>query len=80
MKGQASGAILGLSLTSENYEEAVAILKSRFGDPQIAIQTNMDVLLSLPNVESLWSHINLSHFEKITRGISFTTFETNASR
>ena len=30
----------------------VAILKSRFGDTQIVIQTNMDVLLSLPNVES----------------------------
>ena len=30
----------------------VAILKSRFGDPQIVIQTNVDVLLSLPNVES----------------------------
>ena len=29
----------------------VAILKSRFGDPQIVIQTNMDVLLSLPNIE-----------------------------
>ena len=52
LKNKASNAILGLSLTSENYGEAVAILKSRFGDPQIVIQTNMDVLLSLPNVES----------------------------
>ena len=52
LKGKASGAILGLSLTSENYDEAVAFLKSRFGDPQIVIQTNMDVLLSVPNVES----------------------------
>ena len=52
LKDKASDAILGLSLTSENYDEAVAILKSRFGDPQIVIQTNMDVLLSLPNVES----------------------------
>ena len=52
LKDKASDAILGLSLTSENYDEAVAILKSRFGDSQIAIQTNMDVLLSLPNIES----------------------------
>ena len=52
LKDKASNAILGLSLTSENYDEAVAILISRFGDPQIVIQTNMDVLLSLPNVES----------------------------
>ena len=58
LKDKASDAILGLSLTSENYGEAVAILKSRFGDPQIVIQTNMDVLLSLPDVESC-SHIRL---------------------
>ena len=58
LKDKASDAILGLSLTSENYDEAVAILKSRFGDPQIVIQTNMDVLLSLPDVESC-SHIRL---------------------
>ena len=45
LKDKASDAILGLSLTSENYDEAVAILKSRFGDPQIVIQTNMDGLL-----------------------------------
>ena len=52
LKDKASDAILGLSLASENYDEAVAILKSRFGDPQIVIQTNVDVLVSLTNVES----------------------------
>ena len=52
LKEKASDAILGISLTSENYDEAVAILKSRYGDPQIVIQTNMNVLLSLPDVES----------------------------
>ena len=52
LKGKASDAILVISLTSENYDKAVAILKSRFGDPQIVLQTNMDLLLSLSNVES----------------------------
>ena len=52
LKDKASDAISGLSLTSENYDEAVAILKSQFSDPQIVIQTNMDVLLSLRNIES----------------------------
>ena len=52
LKDKASDEILGFSLTSENYDEVVTILKSRFGDPQIVIQTNMDVLLSLPNIES----------------------------
>ena len=58
LKDKASDAILGLSLPSEDYGEAVAILKYRFSDPQIVIQTNMDVLLSLPDVESC-SHIRL---------------------
>ena len=52
LRDKSSNAILGLSLTSENYDEAVKLLKSRFGEPQIVIQTNMDVLLSLLNVES----------------------------
>ena len=39
LKKKASDAILGLSLTSENYHKPVAILKSRFGDPQIVIGT-----------------------------------------
>ena len=52
LKDKASDTILDLSLASENYDEAVAILKSWFGDPQIVIQTNIDVLLSLPNVGS----------------------------
>ena len=37
LKDKASDAILGLPLTSENYDEAVAILKSRFGNLQIVI-------------------------------------------
>ena len=45
LKVKASDLIIDLSLTSENYHEAVAILKFQFGDPQIVIQTNIDVLL-----------------------------------
>ena len=52
LRDKSSNAILGLSLTFENYDEAVKLLKSRFGEPQIVIQTNMNVLLSLLNVES----------------------------
>ena len=110
LKDKASDAILGLSLTSENYDEAVTILKSRFGNPQIVIQTNIDVLLSLQNIESCSDicllrkmvdaietasrnsrpyDIDSKHYspilisvvmKKITRGISFTTFETNTCR
>ena len=35
LKGPAAGAIRGLPLTAENYESVKAILKKRFGQPQI---------------------------------------------
>ena len=52
LKVKASDSIIGLSLTSENYDQAVAVLKFQFGDPQIVIQKKIDVQLYLPNMES----------------------------
>ena len=49
---KAKDALNSLELTSENYDEAVAILKSRFGDPQVVIQSNVDILLALHPVSS----------------------------
>ena len=40
-------AISGLSLTASNYEEAVAILKKRFGNKQQIINRHMDILLNV---------------------------------
>ena len=40
-------AISGLSLTASNYEEAVAILKKRFGNKQQIISRHMDILLNV---------------------------------
>ena len=45
-------AISGLSLTASNYEEAVAVLKKRFGNTQLIINKHMDALLSLDPVTS----------------------------
>ena len=50
-------AISGLTLTSANYHEAIAILKKRFGNKQQIISKHMDVLL---NVEPVTSQYNLS--------------------
>ena len=47
LEGKASLVVQGMSLTSGNYNEAIQLLKERFGDPQIIIQANMDALLSL---------------------------------
>ena len=50
-------AISGLTLTSANYHEAVAILKKRFGNKQQIISKHRDVLL---NAEPVTSQHNLS--------------------
>eukprot|EP00731_Ephydatia_muelleri_P009508 Em0005g94a len=45
-------AIAGLSLTSSNYDEAIAVLKKRFGNKQQLIAKHMDVLLHIEPVTS----------------------------
>ena len=50
--GKAKYALNSLELTSGNHDETVLILKSRFGDPQVVIQSNIDVLLALHPVSS----------------------------
>ena len=52
LTGKAKDALNSLGLTSGNHVEAVAILKSRFGDPQVVIQSNIDILLALHPISS----------------------------
>lgn len=52
MELTASKAVAGLTLTSPNYEEAVAMLKQRFGSKQLIINRHMDLLLHLEPVTS----------------------------
>ena len=40
VEGNAASAIDGFSLTADNYESAVKLLKDRFADPQILIVTS----------------------------------------
>ena len=49
LEGPASRTIQGLSLTVANYDSAVELLQTRFGNPQQIITTHMDELLKLPN-------------------------------
>ena len=46
-------AISGLSLSGDNYIEAVKILQDRFGNKPLIISKHMDKLLKLPSVSSL---------------------------
>ena len=43
----AADAIVGLPLTSSNYEEAIDILKQRFGNKQLIINRHMEALFQL---------------------------------
>ena len=48
----AAEAVAGLTLTSANYGEAVAILQRRFGNKQLIINCHMETLLQLDPVTS----------------------------
>ena len=47
--GDASRAIAGFPLTNNNYEQAVNLLKERFGQPSKIINAHMQALLDLPS-------------------------------
>ena len=52
LESAAAEAIAGLTLTSANYEEAIATLKRRFGNKQLIVNCHMDLLLNLEGVTS----------------------------
>ena len=52
LESTAAESIAGLTLTSANYEEAVATLKRRFGNTQLIVSKHMDALLNLPVANS----------------------------
>ena len=52
LKGTAREAISGLMLTTANYDEAIAILKRRYGNKQAIISRHMDALMALEPVTS----------------------------
>lgn len=48
LEGTAALTVQGLSLTEANYDSAVELVKSRYGNPQQIITAHMDQLLKLP--------------------------------
>jgi len=48
LEGEASRTINGLTLTNDNYEQAVKLLESRFGKKQRIINAHMQALTDLP--------------------------------
>ena len=52
LTGIAQSVVTGLALTSANYEEAVELLKRRFGNRQVVISSHMEALTKIPKVAS----------------------------
>jgi hypothetical protein len=55
LEGAAADSVAGLTLTNANYEEALKILKKRFGNKQLVINKHMDILLNLQAVTSIYN-------------------------
>lgn len=50
LEKSASEAIAGLAITNANYEEAIGILKTRFGNKQMIVNKHMDDLINIAPV------------------------------
>ena len=47
LSGQSLATISGLSLSSENYKEAIEILTNEYGNTQVLVSAHMDSLLKI---------------------------------
>ena len=66
LKDEPLDTIQGLTLSSENYARAVDILHERYGNKEILISSQMDVLVKLPKVASM---IDIPHLQKILNSL-----------
>ena len=52
LRDSADSVISGLTLTSENYKEAIDLLRQRYPNPQVLTSAHMKKFVSLNNVKS----------------------------
>ena len=52
LSGQALDAVSGLTLSTDNYKEAIGILKERYGNPQVLISAHMDSLIKMSKIKN----------------------------
>ena len=69
--GDASRALAGFPLTNNNYEQAVNLLKKRFGQPSKIINAHMQALLDLssPSYQSTSLQLFYDSMENHVRGL-----------
>ena len=53
LSGKALAAVKGLTLSSENYRQAVQLLRERFGNPQVLISAHLDSLIKIRKVKNI---------------------------
>ena len=66
LSGPALRAISGLTLSSENYKEAVTILTERYGNHQVLISAHIDSLLKMKKVKNME---NLNGLRKLSTDV-----------
>ena len=52
LTGEASRAVKGLAITTENYEETLKILDEKYGNFQIIVNSHFEELAKLPVVHN----------------------------
>ena len=62
LESVAAEAVSGLTLSTANYEEAIAILKRRFGSKQLIINRHMELLLKDAPITSQHNITGLRQF------------------
>ena len=74
LTGPAAATVAGLALTEANYQNAVELLKKRFANRQVIINSHMDKLMNIPPMNS-GASVNklramLDEIEAQVRGLS----------
>ena len=81
LKGESLSAVSGLTLSSENYKEAVGILNDRFGNEQVLISAHMESLLRIKKITSRDNVKGLrmlyNHVESCVRNLISLKFHTS---
>ena len=61
LQGDASRVVAGFPLTNTSYNQSVALLKNRFGQPHKLVNAHLQALLHLPNPSNTLTSLQLFH-------------------
>lgn len=70
LEGSAFEAVRGLTLSAANYQDAISILKKRFGNRQLIVSKHMEILL---NIDPVTSDQNLRGLRRLYNDVEANT-------